>query len=695
MRRGPGNELSLCLRALALAAIASLAACGGNAYNTTGPPVQPSATSGSAILYPQTPSVPVGSTIQFLADVPGHTSETFTWSVKGGGTISSSGVYTAGATPGTATVTAKAGSFTGTSIVTVTSAVPNGIVISPAAFYVAAGSTVPISVLNSGGTAATVTEWDVNGAANGDTLHGTIDNSGNYTAPLTPPPGGTTTITAHTATGSANAVVTVVFSNASLAGPYAFSYTGQDSKGPLGFIGSFTAGGSTGTISNLVEDAAAADVGPKTITVTGTFTVGPDGTTQATLSDGTTWQFVLNGNSAPFAGKPAQQALLVRFDKFATGSGTINQQDPTAVNLPMPEGPYAFDLSEMTTFSKIFVAAGKFQSTGLIGTSGALTPGVWDSNLAGSVSSDDTSLTGSFTTDASNSGSGRGTMTLTSTRTTIDKATSWQFAFYVVDATHLKLLETDGVLLAAGDIYNAPNTNGLFSTASLATGSYAFTTSGQSSVSGPFSQGGVFDSNGAGQINGGAMDVNPGVGSITLDDTVSTTTYTVDPSLGRVQFVITAQQNSKDAGTWNFAGYQTLNNGMLMVETDTINVQTVVLGTAYRQSGPNNLQGSYAANFKSFNSTTEQDTIGQFSIANTLISTGALSDNVQPGSTSPGIPITQSIVGAPGAFGRGTMTIYTQNQTFPLAFYVVDQNTALVLETDGARNLTGILIKQF
>ena len=693
MRRGPGNELTLCLRAMVLAALAALAACGGGTYNN-GPNPQPVGTSGTAVIYPQSPSVPVGGTVNFLASVPGQSSATFKWAVTGSGTIdASTGIYKAGTSPGSATVKVTSGNFAGTAQVTVTAAPVNGVTMSPAALFVEAGSTVAITAL-SGGQAATVTEWDVHGAASGDSVYGFIDNSGNYTAPLTPPPGGTATITAKTAAGAGNAVVTVVFSNASLNGPYAFSYSGKDAKGFYEAAGSFTADGA-GHVSNMIEDLVAADIAPKapSTAATGTFSVGPDGTAQATMSDGSTWEFVLAGNTAAFAGRPAQQALLVRFDKTASGSGTINQQDPIAVNLPMPFGPYAFQISEQGTFKTIFAAAGKFQSSGLIGNSGSLTPAVWDVNEAGMVQTDDTTLAGSFTPDASNPGTGRGTLTLTTTRS-LTKQTSFVFAFYVIDATHLKLIETDGQTFSAGDVYSAPNTNGLFSFASLKKGNYAFTLAGQNS-SGAFSQGGVLISSGSGQISGGEMDVNAGVGSISLGASITSTTYTVDPQLGRITFSLTSSLAGKTVGTWNYAGYQTSNGAVLMVETDSVNVLSVVSGTAYLQTSNVGLQGGYAANFTGTSSGGQEDVVGQFTVNNTTISTGTLNLNTLPGGVTAGAPITQALVVAPDTLGRGTATISTSSQNYPIAYYVIDQNTALVIESDGTRNVTGIAMRQF
>src|SRR5690242_8810466 len=102
MRRGPGNELTLCLRVIALAAVATLAACGGGTYSN-GPNPQPVGTSGTAVIYPLNPSVPVGGTVNFLASVPGQSSATFKWTVTGSGTIdASTGIYKAGTSPGSA-----------------------------------------------------------------------------------------------------------------------------------------------------------------------------------------------------------------------------------------------------------------------------------------------------------------------------------------------------------------------------------------------------------------------------------------------------------------------------------------------------------------------------------------------------------------------------------------------------------------
>ena len=98
--------------------------------------------------------------------------------------------------------------------------------------------------------------WTLSSSSGGNL--GTIDTTGLYTAPAFPPPGAAVTVTA-TATASdgtvvnTNVSVTIVYSDHSLSGPYAFSYQGNDTSGLLAVAGSFVADGN-GRIVSGVED---------------------------------------------------------------------------------------------------------------------------------------------------------------------------------------------------------------------------------------------------------------------------------------------------------------------------------------------------------------------------------------------------------------------------------------------------------
>ncbi len=85
----PGKALRLGLGLLvALAAIG----CGGGGGSSSGPPPPPTV---SVSISPSTASLSFSGTQQFTATVTGTSNTAVTWSVKGGGTISIAGLYTA------------------------------------------------------------------------------------------------------------------------------------------------------------------------------------------------------------------------------------------------------------------------------------------------------------------------------------------------------------------------------------------------------------------------------------------------------------------------------------------------------------------------------------------------------------------------------------------------------------------------
>ncbi|HSZ61782.1 MAG TPA: hypothetical protein VK828_08285 [Terriglobales bacterium] len=177
--------IGLCL---ALTITGFLVACGGGSSGS--PPVQ---------VTPASAQVQLGGTQQFTA------SGTVTWSVSGSGTISpTSGLYTApttGTTPASATVTATPTSgMPGTAAVTIPAV---GVSVSPSSVNTLYPSlpgaplqtqTFTPTVTNS--TANTTVTWSVNGVAGGNATFGTIDGSGNYTAPASLPNPATFNVTA-------------------------------------------------------------------------------------------------------------------------------------------------------------------------------------------------------------------------------------------------------------------------------------------------------------------------------------------------------------------------------------------------------------------------------------------------------------------------------------------------------------------
>jgi acyl-CoA hydrolase len=133
---------------------------------------------------PPSASVQVGKTLTFQATVTNASNKTVQWTLQeaSGGTIDSSGVYTAPATAGTFHVIATSAAdmtASATAAVTVTSAPVVNVTISPLAPSILAGNTGQFNASASGGASAAVT-YSVTESGGGS-----IDSAGLYTAPAT------------------------------------------------------------------------------------------------------------------------------------------------------------------------------------------------------------------------------------------------------------------------------------------------------------------------------------------------------------------------------------------------------------------------------------------------------------------------------------------------------------------------------
>ncbi len=141
-----------------------------------------------------------GNSQQFSASVSGTTNTAVTWAASGG-TVSSSGMYTAPSSPGSYVVTATSmADNTKKASASVAVSVPVAVTVSPTSASLQIGGTQQFSATVTGGT-NTAVNWSVTG--------GTISSTGLYTAPTT---AGTYTVTATSAadtTKSASATVTV------------------------------------------------------------------------------------------------------------------------------------------------------------------------------------------------------------------------------------------------------------------------------------------------------------------------------------------------------------------------------------------------------------------------------------------------------------------------------------------------------
>jgi hypothetical protein len=732
-REGRSMRRRICgllLLPVAMAGLLSISSCGGTAVGTVT----------AVTISPTAATVQINETAEFTAQVAVTSSSTsttttiVTWYVNGvaggnstTGTIGTStldalvGVYTApavvpninsGQVNITATTPQVPGSTTNTNLITSNTAIAtvgigSGLSVTPPTATVPAGGPQQFSAILNNVTTTQGITWSVSSSEGGNI--GSISPTGIYTAPPSPPPGNTVTITAQFGTTTATATASISYSQASLTGPFAFSYSGNDSGGFVAVAGSFNADGQ-GNISG-VEDSNRFSVGVATqVPFIGTYVMGADGraTVKVNLGSGSgagqgtvqTWQLAM----ANF-----QHGVLTRFDAGNTGSGTVDQQNLNGLTTALTalSGPYVFSVAGADAAFFPQGMAGKFSANG----AGQITGGspILDvnnsSNPAGRVATEDRSLAGTYTMDTTFPGRGRGTLTLSSTSTG-----SIQYAFYIVDttaseqSTQLHLVEIDTASYLGGDAYAAP-TGSSFNAASLPSGNYPFTVGG-TSPTGAYAAGGVFVSSGSGGTSG-VIDSN-NAGTVTSDTTLGTCTYTVDPTSGRIDLLLSTASGTCAAGpsttTQEFAIYQSAQGPAVMLELDATAIST---GSAFAQTTtiPTGLTGSFAFGlagqgiFHNAPAKYQQNLSGQLTL-NGLASVSGKIDINNFSAVFPGdlIFVTNTTLKAPNTTsGRGTAVIQGMNPnvTYNVAYYVVSADTVLLFDSDTTRVLIGTITSQF
>jgi hypothetical protein len=658
-----------------------LAGCGGgnSSSNTITVTITPTAATLSA-----------SQTTSFTATVTNTSNTAVTWSVNGTaggnatyGTITSSGTYTAPATV-TTTVTET---ITATSVADTTKSATASVTLSPNASATAEYVTVSPSFVTlaagaqqtfaaSVNSAPVTVTWSVSCKAAFIADCGTINSTtGAYNAPLSPPPGGTVTVTATTTNNSANpgyATIALQYSNASLKGQYAFQFSGENGTVPVAAVGTITMDGA-GNITAGSEDTAS---GSSTTITGGTYNLGTDGRGAATIqtSAGTsTWRFVVESYKRIFA--------VTTDTTSGTMIGTLDVQDSTQFSSAVFTGNYALLLSSPITTS----AGSALAQVGAVTADGAgnITSGLQDVNTSAGAQPSLT-VTGTYT--APSTTTGRGTLTLASSFATQN------FIYYIVDGTTLKLVEQSAARASSGEFtkqgtgaFSVANVKGNFATAiygSIANGS---------TTNAPASFGAQFALDGAGGVTGTAdSNLNGNV----LNNQALTGTYTVsDPTTGRTQISVTA--NSK---TYTFVAYPSANQGLNLEETDS----TIAAGTAYAQTtfvvNGASLGGNFATRLSGtglVNGGFDAGS-GQLTLNGGSAITGTLDLNLN-NSPAPNTAVTGSYLVDP-ASGRVTIPALNASGLFAnasMVLYPIDQTHFLLVETDASRVLTVLAEGQY
>ncbi len=473
--------------------------------------------------------------------------------------------------------------------------------------------------------------------------------------------------------GSNNSVVVVPppnggFSNSNLSGTYVFSTSGSDSNNEvfLALAGTFVADGKGGIASGTMDvvDPEYTALSPVAQPITGSYGVGVDGRGQAKLTSTGYGTFVLDFVLTSVSNGVASHGLASEFDGHGTGSGTIDLQTPIT-SLSQLQGPYAFTLAGDD-------ASGNFYPDFTVGAftldqNGDITAGVQDFN---DFRFPYLQLTIPATTAALTLGTGTGPGKLALTTGTFG---TLNFDFYPVDATHLKLIETDTAPVLAGDVFTQTG-------ASIPTGPMVFTLGGLDSNSNPVFVGGVVTSGGQGDFTAGLEDAND-------DGTLSPAQLSFSGNLDAAESGPTGSRtvvntagfypyNTNGVGQWVI--YPS-SGGLLILESDSTAMTT---GAAFAQTSTTLAASEgYGFNLSAINLNNglgdyEEDDIAEFTTtASGFTGTVDINDQGIQGGTQ-GLTGTYPI--PIDSTGRGGVS----TSVFNYYFYVVNPTTFLLLETD-------------
>jgi hypothetical protein len=471
------------------------------------------------------------------------------------------------------------------------------------------------------------------------------------------------------------------FSTASLQGQYAFLMSGTElCSGVSGFFtraGSFTADGS-GHITGGLEDVNVC-TGVFTLQFTNsTYSITADGrgTLSLTNTTGTTnYSITLSS---------ATEGVIAQTDVNSTASGSFQRQNAASFSDPAIAGGYVFDFSGISATLNPESVIGRFNADGGRG----INSGLFDSNEGGTPSGQLLFPTSAFyrlDTNGDGITFGRGTANIA----------GHNFAFYIVDATRLKLLGTDFPAAFSGEAFGQQNIS--FTAASLNSG-FAFLIGGSSS-SGPIATAGRFIADGAGNLTSIFLDENNS-GTVTLlpsQGGTVTGTFAVDANgLGGG----TATWTDTKVGTFSFIFYLISPSNAVFQETDS---KITSDGTLLAQTaGPVSLAtlaGDFALVWSGVSSN-EEDFVGQLKLtsASGNNTTGIMDINeFGAGKQFFNIQFNGPLTITPPGTGPNTLVVTTtfpSQTTFNFTAYAVDSNNVFLVGVDNTRVIAGTVVRQ-
>lgn len=490
------------------------------------------------------------------------------------------------------------------------------------------------------------------------------------------------------------------FSNASLKGQYAFSMSGVDLTGAyLARIGSFNADG-TGHITAAMEDVLDLSSGQpaQQVSFTGTYQIQANGrgTLTLTAASGGGLQFSL-------ALQSTGSGFLVQTDLNGSSSGTFELQNSADFAVSALTNQFAFSFSGVAFSTSSAAPISMIGEINLNGN-GAITAGVMDTNNGNLTAPSGATVIapGTYQLDTTGNGTtfGRGTMSFA----------GYSFAFYIVDSSHIIVLEEDTLGGTTGDalLQTAP----IPSQNSQLNGSFVYLVGGSSvlGTQGPVARAARFAADGNGNLGNISLDDNNDGSYIHISQgsNISQATYTIDstyPGSGRGTFTFTDSSH----GTYSDVFYAISSSQMVVLETSKGIIGT---GPLYAQSaGPfalSGLTGNFVFNWSGvqLGSLTvipfEEDFVGQYALSNLATSniSGAI-DYVEVGLTNSTPFLNVGLGGTLTINGDGTANnLYkfaiggSSSMTINYQAYFVNSSTVLLVCSDSNRTTAGIINQQ-
>jgi len=529
------------------------------------------------------------------------------------------------------------------------------------------GTLTPLHT-SSGATATYAPPASISGNAQAVTIEAfaTADHSKNVTAPLT---------------------VTAFASN--LKGNYVFQVQGEDANGPFSLAGVIVLDGNGGITAG--EQTRSDSLASVSDSITGgSYYIGTDG--RGTITINTTDQSIgqqgVENLSLVFLSN--SRALIATLDNpalpeqsFEISSGTLDLQ----ISQTVPSGGYAFAVNGIDINSQPIAMGGilKIDSPNTISGAGS----VADLDNAGSLFPNAT-ISGAVTNPDA-----LGSLKL---NLTSGFAPSLQFTAYIVDATHIKLIESDnqgsgiGFGATAGMAIGQGSATGTFTSNSSFSGSYVFEILGQDLSGLPvtsLASVGQFSADSSGNLTSGYNDEFLSGRGVDLSDSF-TGTYSVDPSgTGRVDSAINFTQNG--AGPELIFYLTGSGNPPLILDAD-LNLGSLGTGLAHQQTTPPfSFNGQYGVEYIQSSGITENTATGQATVDGTTTTLSGIVDTNLNFSPQPNTGLSGTFAAIPNS-GRSTGSLV--NTFFPtpagtpntisVAYYIVDPSLALFIETDSA-----------